>query len=228
MAKRPVFVPLQSQGRYVDEVIVDFQWFSGMSIQQKRKSIASLHDAAYHKGIHPVLEVSTKSTTELGQALSAFNLEFAMGDGRQISVEAAYQGGKVFEEGGPYLDLYTLPGKQIKADSRLYNSGRLIAFEFQNQRWPLEPKTAFYDWLYLNALASNPELSAELLKYNGFTDIEFNPMKSINCQARAAALFVALCRQGRLHIALSGQQMFIETTSNTGFVSGYMQTSFLK
>ena len=63
---------------------------------------------------------------------------------------------------------------------------------------PLNPKTVFYNWLYINAVLENPLLAAELLKYNAFTDIEFNPKKSINCQAKAAALFVALSRQGKI------------------------------
>lgn len=63
---------------------------------------------------------------------------------------------------------------------------------------PLNPKTIFYDWLYINAALENPLLAAERLKYNAFTDIEFNPEKSINCQAKAAALFVALSRQGKI------------------------------
>lgn len=63
---------------------------------------------------------------------------------------------------------------------------------------PLNPKTIFYDWLYINAVLENPLLAAELLKYNAFTDIEFNPEKSINCQAKAAALFVALSRKGKI------------------------------
>lgn len=37
-----------------------------------------------------------------------------------------------------------------------------------------------------------------LLEYDGFTDIEFNPQKSLNCQAKAAALYVSLCRNGLL------------------------------
>ena len=41
----------------------------------------------------------------------------------------------------------------------------------------LNPKTIFYDWLYINAVLENPLLAAELLKYNAFTDIEFNPKK---------------------------------------------------
>ena len=63
---------------------------------------------------------------------------------------------------------------------------------------PLNPKTVFYNWLYINAVLENPLLAAELLKYNAFTDIEFNPAKSINCQAKAAALFVALSRQDKV------------------------------
>ena len=63
---------------------------------------------------------------------------------------------------------------------------------------PLNPKAFFYDWLYINAVLENPLLAAERLKYNAFTDIEFNPEKSINCQAKAAALFVALSRQGKI------------------------------
>ena len=63
---------------------------------------------------------------------------------------------------------------------------------------PLNPKTIFYDWLYINAVLENPLLAAELLKYNAFKDIEFNPEKSINCQAKAAVLFVALSRKGKI------------------------------
>ena len=34
----------------------------------------------------------------------------------------------------------------------------------------------------------------ELYRYRGFSDIVFNPQRSLNCQARAAALFVSLCQ----------------------------------
>ena len=37
-----------------------------------------------------------------------------------------------------------------------------------------------------------------MIGYDAFTDIEFNPEKSVNCQAKAAALYVALFRQGVL------------------------------
>jgi hypothetical protein len=34
--------------------------------------------------------------------------------------------------------------------------------------------------------------------YEAFTDIEFNPAKQVNCQARAFAEYLTLLKQGRL------------------------------
>ena len=42
MVRRPVFVP-DSGKPYVSELSLDFEQFSGSSIQQKQRSIASLH-----------------------------------------------------------------------------------------------------------------------------------------------------------------------------------------
>ena len=75
--------------------------------------------------------------------------------------------------------------------------------------WDLDPKTAFYDWLYLHALNQNEELALHLLSFAGFTDIAFNPKRSINCQARSAALYVSLHKCGLLTEALSGRQAYL-------------------
>ena len=83
-------------------------------------------------------------------------------------------------------------------NERLKNSGNLIAFEYRDTRWQLEPKTAFYDGIYLNALNLNDDLKQQALAYDAFTDIEFNPQKSINCQAYSIALFVALTKRNLL------------------------------
>lgn len=84
-----------------------------------------------------------------------------------------------------------------KTDDRLQNSGALIAFNFCGEEFPTEPKTAFYDWLYMNALyQKKTDLVKELEAFQGFSDIVFNPNRGINCQARAAALFVALSKNG--------------------------------
>jgi hypothetical protein len=214
MAKRPVFLPnLKETGPLVVEKEVEFTWHSGFSIQQKRRSIASLHQAAQQQGISSLLEISTKSDIPLGRELSAFNLQIKVKEDMRIPVEAAFQGGKVFENGGPYHDLYELSGREIKKDERVKNSGELVAFEFRGERWPLEPKTAFYDWLYLTALRQNPELSQPILDYQGFTDIEFNPTRSFNCQARSAALYAVLQKRGFLESALSDKEGFLEILS---------------
>lgn len=52
------------------------------------------------------------------------------------------------------------------------------------------------------------------MKYDGFTDIEFNPEKSINCQARAAALFVSLSRRGLLELAMTSIDNYIKIITN--------------
>jgi hypothetical protein len=44
--------------------------------------------------------------------------------------------------------------------------------------------------------------------YAGFTDIEFNPRKSINCQARSIALFLALMKRNLLDEVVCGPENF--------------------
>ena len=90
---------------------------------------------------------------------------------------------------------FHMSSRDAKKDERLKNSGNLVAFEYRDTRWELEPKTAFYDWIYLNALNLNDDLKQQALAYDAFTDIEFNPQKSINCQAYSIALFVALTKR---------------------------------
>lgn len=202
MANRPIFIPIIEGEALVKQESVDFTWFPGYSITQKQKSIESLHSNAFKKGLTPILEISTKSFDDFGKKLSAFNLKIRLIDDSYISVESAYQGSKVFENGGPYKDLFKRNGFEIKKDPRLQESGKLVKFEFEDEEWGLNPITAFYDWLYLKALYQNDELSSKLLHYQGFTDIEFNPLKSFSCQARTAALFVALFKRNLLNEAI--------------------------
>jgi hypothetical protein len=209
MAQRPIFIPDFFRENLVREEIIEFDWYPGMSVQQKRKSIKSLHEMALTRGISPVLEISTKSDETFGIELSAFNIRLNACNDRSIIVEAAFQGGKIFENGGPYKDLYNCSGRQIKKDERLVNSGKLIAFQFEDLKWDLEPKTAFYDWLYIHALYQNQQISKHLLQYKAFSDIEFNPKKSINCQARAAALYVALQQQNLISSILNDRSAFL-------------------
>ena len=205
MANRPVYIVLIKGKKLVDTINTEFLWFPGMANIQKQKSIKSLHDTFIkNTNEKQILEISSKSKDHIGCQLSAFNLSIVTKQTkRAISIESAFQGSKVFEKGGPYTDLLDASSIAAKKDERLKTSGQLIKFTFFGQDWPLEPKTLFYDWIYMNALNNAEELKNEVVKYKAFTDIEFNPKKSINCQAYSAALYVSLYNRGLLKNVLS-------------------------
>ena len=113
------------------------------------------------------------------------------------------------EHAWPYTDIYKKTSIEAKKDIRLKNSGQLIAFHYSNRDWPIKPQTLFYDWLYLSALKQNPNLSEQLLEYNAFSDIEFNPSKSINCQAASAALYKSLTDLELLELDYSFEQAYL-------------------
>ena len=214
MAERPIFIPALEGSVLVLTRPIEFHWHPGMAMVQKQKSIDSLHAAAKAHGIGKALEVSSKSRSPLGVALSAFNLMITTAKyNRTFSVECAYQGSKVFEHGGPFVDMFEKASRDAKRDERLRSSGRLMGFRFFGIDWSLEPQTAFYDWLYINALKKQPELSEQVLQYSAFTDIEFNPERSLNCQAYSVALFVSLVRRKKLEEATSSRDAFLHTVN---------------
>ena len=212
MARRPIFIPSERENLpRVRIEWVEFEWHPGLSKTQKQKSICSLHESAQKSGIAPALEISSKSAENLGVELSAFNLAIATRKlGRRFSVEVAFQGSKVFQRGGPYTDLLDGTSRDAKKDVRLMDSGKLIGFTFFGRKFPLKPSTFFYDWLYINALNQKKGIDELLARYNGFTDIEFNPKRSVNCQAFSAALFVSLVRTQSLTEALSSPEKFLD------------------
>ncbi len=212
MAERPIYKPCYESDLLVQTEFVEFTWYAGMAPSQRQKSVESLHQSAKDSGIcrHP-LEVSSKSLEPLGIQLSAFNLTVKTEKyQREFTVETAYQSSKVFQNGGPYKELLYGTSIEAKKDQRLKESGSLKYFEFFGVKWPLEPKTAFYDWVYLNALRKNIWVYEKLDDYDAFTDIEFNPKKSINCQAYSVALFKSLRGRGLLDDALESQESFLD------------------
>lgn len=221
VASRPIFTPSLNGKLLVSTHYVDFQWYPGMARSQSQKSIASLHDAAKKQiCVDKVLEISSKSPDELGVSLSAFNLMIkTVKREKEFSLECAYQASKVFERGGPFLDLLDAKSIDAKRDPRLNQHGRLIKFRFYGMDWELQPRTAFYDWLYINALHKRPELAEQVLTYRAFSDIAFNPERSINCQAYAAALYVSLHGRNLLtEKTLRDQETYLAII-NTGEVS---------
>ncbi len=213
MSERPVFVPTPTEPELVREVSLRIIWSPGFAPIQKKKNIKALHDAAAAAGYSPLLEISTKSDEKLGQHLSAFHLKVRSERLGEVPLECAFQGSKVFEAGGPFTDLYSADVRAAKRDPRLRSSGQLVGFKFENFCFPLEPKTGFYDWLYVNAIFPHREWLTRLSQFAGFTDIEFNPKRSINCQARSCALFVALMSKNLLESAVESPGAFFRLIS---------------
>ncbi len=209
MAKRCVYVPNLKGRVLVAPFELEFIWSPGMAPSQKQKNIRSLHAAASKRNLNKVLEISSKSESATGVALSAFNLQVSMPSGLASSVENLFQASKVFTSGGPYTDLLTISAKAAKTDARLKSSGPLVGFRLEDSEWPLHPTTAFYDWLYLNSLLQHPSLADQLVEFDAFSDIEFNPERSLNCQAASAALYVALVRRGELKEAMKSAESFL-------------------
>ena len=182
MAVRPAW---KTTGTRIFSRDFSFEWNPGFAVSQKKKNVVNLHNAIKDN----CLEVSTKSDKELGRKLSAFNLKL---DG--YTLECVFQAAKVFENGGPYTDLLYVSPREAKHDARKDTSGRLIGFMYNDIMWPLNPKTAFYDYIYIKAAMQTltADEKDELLDYEYFTDIEFNPNRSVNCQARTVAILKTL------------------------------------
>jgi hypothetical protein len=205
MAVRPVFIPQADIQRPFREVPVSFQWHAGLARSQKQKSIESLHAAAKAAlNVDQLLEISSKSPLPAGVTLSAFNLPMSLPSGHKCSVEAAYQGSKVTAAGGPYHDIYGMTSLEAKQDTRLKGQV-LTGFSFFGTNWPLRPASLFYDWLYVTALCQPHNASSleQVLRFGGFTDIEFNPARQVSCQARAAAILCGLVHAGQTAVQLA-------------------------
>jgi len=217
LAVRPIFIPKSSDHVLVEEKQLKFDWFPGFAVSQKQKSIEALHTEAKKHSIFPILEVSTKSMDPAGASFSAFRLKVEHSELGFIPLECAFQGSKVFAHGGPYTDLYSVKPIEAKKDPRIKSSGLLEGFQFEGDFWNLIPQSAFYDFLYLNSLRLNPDLINVLLKYKAFSDIEFNPKKSINCQARSCALAVSLKHRNNFESTISNKMLFLHYLTEHGY-----------
>ena len=187
MANRPSYFIKDGK---ITERGFEFQWFAGFAPSQKQKSIASLHSAI--KAAYPAakpLEISTKGLDPLGVKLSAFNLKL---DG--CPLECVFQSSKVFDDGTdkPHTEWLTLHPKEVKAAAgALHKQGiKLTGFSYNGTDFPLTPTTAFYDYIYIDAVRQSltEDEITHIKEYDFFTDIEFNPNRSLNTQARTAAL----------------------------------------
>ena len=187
-----------------EEKIITFEYIKGMAFSQKQKNVLSFHSSI--KKQYPnlkILEVSTKSQHSLGIALSAFNLKL---DG--FPIESIFQSSKVFADGSQFSELINASPKEAKQFIAHSNNGNIISFRYKDVSFPIEPKSLFYDYLYIMALRQTEHLSKQLIEFDIFTDIEFNEKKQFNCQARSCAIYSTLLRQGKLDFYLSSVENF--------------------
>tara|TARA_B100000886_G_scaffold339814_2_gene306490 strand:+ start:160 stop:831 length:672 start_codon:yes stop_codon:yes gene_type:complete len=191
MAKRPFFIPTINEEDLVITNSVEFTWFSGFAKSQKQKSILSFHESISKElKSDKILEISTKSENELGVQLSAFNLRINFKN-KKYFLESLFQGSKIFTNQGPHEDIYEKSSIDAKKDKRIKRND-LKEFSFFGEIFSLD--FDFYSWLYFVALNQNKKFKTDILNYEAFTDIEFNPEKSFNCQAYSAALYSSMVK----------------------------------
>ena len=191
MANRPFFIPSTNKEDLVETKTIEFKWYSGFAKTQKQKSVLSFHENISKEfKIDKILEISTKSENKLGIKLSAFNLKINFKE-KEYFLESLFQGSKIFSDQGPNTDLYEQEPIGAKKDERIKRSD-LKEFSFFGEKFSLD--FDFYSWLYFIALNQNKSLTKDILEYQAFTDIEFNPQKSLNCQAYSAALYSAMIK----------------------------------
>ena len=210
MVTRPVFIPEFNRiGVRVESP--SFVWNPGFSMTQKKKNVEALHFSIrkMDPNLYP-LEVSSRSDRLLGQQLSAFKLGVNI-NCRFYSVESVYQASKVFENGiGPFPELYASDPVEVRSAIKEYETTPLKMYQYGNEVWELNPTRAFYDWIYCRALSKNPNLVSQLSDFNCFTDIAFNPVRAVNCQAYAVALYLSLKNFGVVDDALTSKDKFLK------------------
>lgn len=203
MAEKSVFIS-KADYPFFEEVHVNIDWFGGFALSQKRKCQIGLHQnflSAYPK--EKVLEISSSSLLSLGNRLSAMNLSKRTQKGI-TTVESAFQSSRIYSDGaktiGPFPEYLFLPGRESKKLVKEASKGmHSYKYEFDDMTFyaPEHHISQFYDFLYLNALLEpeNEAVKKQLLQ-EGFTAFTDLATKSLNCQARSAAIFVGLVRAG--------------------------------
>lgn len=204
MAERSVFISKNTYP-FFEEMRVRFDFFPGFALSQKRKCQIGLHQnfmVAYPQA--KILEISSSSLYSLGSELSAMHLQKHTSAGI-TTVESAFQSSRIFgekEEIGPFPDLLFTPGRECKKLVKERSQGLIshrYRFDGMDFFAPAHFISLFYNYLYLNALCEeeNRNVAKRLLAggYDAFTDLATN---SLNNQARACAIFVALARNGLL------------------------------
>ena len=213
MAKRPLFIPLDCTP-YVQSMSVEFQWHGGFARSQRIKCIQGMHQSIKKTGWPgEILEISSASEQTFGQQLSAMNLMVSLEHNGTIitqCVETIYQSAKVFGNVGPHPEWLTLTGQETKKKVKevTKSHGAATAFEWNGRRWSGAAVESFYSWIYIQGLMQLENGLQQLSAFSGFTDVYFNPKKTVNCQARTAAQTVQLWKLGLLEDLMESPEAF--------------------
>lgn len=225
MAKRYIYY-IDNDNKYHQELI-DFKWFPGLSKSQYKRSSFSLISAFNEKHSNDnlnVLEISTASDNHLGIKCSAFNLRVIANNSKVYTVEQIFQAAKYFDgdndksqkkRASRILDKKSSYSAK-KLARELGQKQKLVKFRIGGKDYPLCPQTSFYNWVYINVLHQHKELAEGICKYQGFSDIYFNPKRSINTQAEACARYVFLVKTGLLDHSLDSFDNFVDDVYESG------------
>ncbi len=217
MANRPVFV-CTDKFPWFKKVDITFTWNSGFSLAQKQKNINAIHEGYVTRfPDSPILEVSDKCELELGKQLSMNSLTMKSPDEQLFVVENLFYSAQVFEHGGPYLEFMTDSPQDWKTERRLRLSGPMIGYSLFDIDYPKHPQDIFFDYVYIRALMDNPDLADAIMDYEAFSDIEFNPERSLTCQARAAAMYVSLRKEDQLDQCVDFESFYVLLTNDESY-----------
>lgn len=201
MANRPVFMSREDK---LYQENIEFKWHSGFSVGQKRKSVEELH-REFNKQ-YPgknVLEVSNASLHPLSGELSVDTLRNEDG-----GVSSILLGSQMFVKGGPFPSMYVKSLEEVKKDPQLKKSGKLIAYNYKEGTFRVHDNNKFFHWVIVNVLYTRPDLAEKVIKFDGFTDINYNPNKPSDSLAESLSIFKMLSETGRLDYAMQNGRTF--------------------
>ena len=187
MARRMVFFVKDGK---VERKKIKFKGIPGKSEDVLNNNVKRLHSKLTQRA----LEVSRYSQDPLGIKMDRRALYIQPNYAGGIYLESFYQGSKIFENGGPHRHWVFLSPIDVLDDKRLENSGQIVRYWslFEHEYW--YESEHYFDYHYIKACVrslSKYDLE-ELLKYEVFTDIEYNPNKEDITPAIAAALLKLL------------------------------------
>ncbi len=169
LRKTNIYTATNNINNPVIEQEIEFDYTNGTFKTTKMNNALKLQEEVIKNGYDKskLLEISTISNIEFGKRLSALNLVLRTKNKAQ-TVEQIYQ------------------------LSKMPNKGNIEYFQYGHTIFPSEPKTMYYDYIYMLALYQHPNYWEDLEEFTYFTDVFFNKEKQINTQARAAAIFKTL------------------------------------